>query len=67
MNGENGRRRRRQTAEELPQVFDYTVAATTAQLVPRQTTDAAAGAMSVHVTLGALSLLVLSMLSVLLG
>ena len=67
MNGENGRRRRRQTAEELPQVFDYTVAATTAQLVTRQLITTDAGAMHVHVTLGALSLLVLSMLSVLLG
>lgn len=67
---------------DLPQVFDYTLAADTAQLVPRQVTVAPVttnavdssptnpssdGAMSVHVTLGALSLLVLSMLSVLLG
>ncbi|XP_064392880.1 protein jagged-1-like isoform X2 [Halichondria panicea] len=73
-----GSRRRRQTDddESIPQIFEYAIVASTSPLVSDDSTvqpvvtdveATTSGAPSLRVTLGALSLLVLSMLSVLLG
>ncbi len=79
MNGDvtTGSRRRRQADddESIPQIFEYAIVASTSPLVSDDSTGqpvtvveaTTAGAPSLQVTLGALSLLVLSMLSVLLG
>ncbi len=78
-----GSRRRRQADEDdsIPQIFEFTIAASTAPLVGDDSSDVTtqgettpttvaattAGAPPLHVALNALSLIVLGLLSVLLG